>query len=111
MVLWLLLRDHAHAPGVWNTDAGHTSLSKALEVMVVIANVTPLPNPPLPLSRMVDDRHNGRLVRTQTDFNHAHTKKQTHRMLRHVKYYMNCGFKSVMIRTVDTDVVLLDVAH
>ena len=33
------------------------------------------------------------------------------RMLLHVKDAMNCGFKSVMIRTVDTDVVVLAVAH
>ena len=33
------------------------------------------------------------------------------RMLHHVKDAMNCGFKSVMIRTVDTDVVVLAVAH
>ena len=26
-------------------------------------------------------------------------------------YTMNCGFKSVIIRTVDTDVVVLAVAH
>ena len=32
-------------------------------------------------------------------------------MLLYVKDAMNCGFKSVMIRTVDTDVVVLDVAH
>ena len=30
LVLWLLLRDHAHAAGVWKTDAGHTSLSTSL---------------------------------------------------------------------------------
>ena len=33
------------------------------------------------------------------------------RMLLHIKYTMNSGFKSVMIRTVDADVVLLAVAH
>ena len=33
------------------------------------------------------------------------------RMLLHVKDAMNCGFKSVMIRTVDTDVVVLAVTH
>ena len=32
-------------------------------------------------------------------------------MLLHVKYTMNCGFKSVIIRTVDTDAVVLAVAH
>ena len=32
------------------------------------------------------------------------------RMLLHVKDAMNCGFKSVMIRTVDTDVVVVAVA-
>ena len=33
------------------------------------------------------------------------------RMLLHVKDAMNCGFQSVMTRTVDTDVVVLAVAH
>ena len=46
------------------------------------------------------------MVRIQTDFNHVHTKK-----LLRVKDAMNCGFKSVMIRTVDTDVAVLAVAH
>ena len=32
------------------------------------------------------------------------------RMLLHIKDAMNCGFKSVMIRTVDTDVFVLAVA-
>ena len=32
-------------------------------------------------------------------------------MLLRVKDAMNCGFKSLMIRTVDTDVVALAVAH
>ena len=33
------------------------------------------------------------------------------RMLLHVKDAMNCGFKSVMVRTVGTDVAVLAVAH
>ena len=33
------------------------------------------------------------------------------RMLLHVKYPMNCGLKSVTIRTVGTDVVVVAVAH
>ena len=33
------------------------------------------------------------------------------RMLLHVKDPMNCGLKSVTIRTVGTDVVVVDVAH
>ena len=32
-------------------------------------------------------------------------------MIIHIKDIMNSGFKSVMIRTVDTDVVVLAVAH
>ena len=40
----------------------------------------------------------------------SHEEADT-RMLLHVKDAMNCGFKSVMIRTVDTDVVVLAVAH
>ena len=52
------------------------------------------------------------MVRTQTDFNHAHAIKDADtRMLRHVKDAVKCCFKSVMIRTVDTDVVVLAVAH
>ena len=42
------------------------------------------------------------MVRTQTDFNHAHTKKQDIRVFLRVKDVMNCGFKSVMIRIVNT---------
>ena len=46
------------------------------------------------------------MVRTQSDFNHAHTKRQT------PEYpMMNCCLKTVTIRTVDTDVVVLGVAH
>ena len=41
------------------------------------------------------------IVRTQTNFNHAHTKRQT------PEDPMNCGLKTVTIRTVDTDVVVL----
>ena len=33
------------------------------------------------------------------------------RMLLHVKDAMNCGFKSVMLRTVGTNVVVLAIAH
>ena len=33
------------------------------------------------------------------------------RMLLHVKYPMNCGLKSVTIRTVGTEVVVIAVAH
>ena len=40
----------------------------------------------------------------------SHEEADT-RMLLHVKDAMNCGFKSVMIRTVDTDVVVLAVSH
>ena len=40
----------------------------------------------------------------------SHEEADT-RMLLHVKDAMNCGFKLVMIRTVDTDVVVLAVAH
>jgi hypothetical protein len=40
----------------------------------------------------------------------SHEEADT-RMLIHVKDAMNCGFKSVMIRTVDTDVIVLAVAH
>ena len=40
----------------------------------------------------------------------SHEEADT-RMLLHVKDAMNCGFKSVMIRTVDTDVVVLAVTH
>ena len=40
----------------------------------------------------------------------SHEEADT-RMLLRVKYAMNCGFKSVMIRTVDTDVVVLAVTH
>ena len=40
----------------------------------------------------------------------SHEEADT-RMLLHIKYTMNSGFMSVMIRTVDTDVVVLDVAH
>lgn len=40
----------------------------------------------------------------------SHEEADT-RMLLHVKDAMNCGYKSVMIRTVDTDVVVLAVAH
>ena len=40
----------------------------------------------------------------------AHEETDT-RMILHVKDATNCGFKSVMIRTVDTDVVMLNVAH
>lgn len=40
----------------------------------------------------------------------SHEEADT-RMFVHVKDAMNCGFKSVMIRTVDTDVVVLAVAH
>ena len=40
----------------------------------------------------------------------SHEEADT-RMLLHVKYAMNCGFKSVMIRTVDTYVVVLAVTH
>ena len=45
------------------------------------------------------------MVRTQSDFNHAHTKRQT------PEDPMNCGLKMVTIITVDTDVVVLAVAH
>ena len=52
------------------------------------------------------------MVATQTDFNHAcSTEEADTRMLLHVKEAMNCGCKSLMIRTVDTDVVVLDIAH
>ena len=40
----------------------------------------------------------------------SHEEADT-RMLLHVKDAMNYGFKSVMIRTVDTDVVVLAVTH
>ena len=40
----------------------------------------------------------------------SHEEADT-RMLPHVKDAVNCGFKSVMIRTVDTDVVVLAVAR
>ena len=40
----------------------------------------------------------------------SHEKADT-RMLIHVEYTMNCGFKSVVIRTVDIYVVVLAVAH
>ena len=45
------------------------------------------------------------MVSTQSDFNHAHTKRHT------PEDPMNCGLKTVTIRTVDTDVVVLAVAH
>ena len=45
------------------------------------------------------------MVRIQTDFKHAHTKRLTPRCL-----YMS-KTKSVMIRTVDTDIVVLTVAY
>ena len=50
------------------------------------------------------------MVRIQMDFKHTHTKRQTPGCL-YIKDTMNSGFKSVMIRTVDTDVVVLHVAH
>ena len=40
----------------------------------------------------------------------SHEEADT-RMLLHVKDAMNCGLKSVTIRTVGTDVVVLAVAH
>lgn len=40
----------------------------------------------------------------------SHEEADT-RILLHVKDAMNSGFKDVMIRTVDTDVVVLAVAH
>ena len=40
----------------------------------------------------------------------SHEEADTPKLL-HIKYTMNSGFKSVMIRTVNTDVVVLDVAH
>ena len=40
----------------------------------------------------------------------SHEEADT-RMLLHIQYTMNSGFKSVMIITVDTDVVALHVAH
>ena len=45
------------------------------------------------------------MVRTQSDFNHAHTESHT------PEDPMNCGLKTATIRTVDTDVVVLAVAH
>ena len=52
------------------------------------------------------------MFRTQTNFNHACSRGEANtRMLLHVKDAMNCGFKSVMLRTVGTNVVVLAIAH
>ena len=40
----------------------------------------------------------------------SHEEADT-RMLLHINYTTNSGFKTIMIRTVDTDVVMLAVAH